>query len=316
MEQGSRKPKIDRRLVATQKIPFRKKFYQLAKQASEQKQVSLAWELLRYAAWLDPDHAKSRAILGYERYENQWLRPSTIKKLKQGLVNHEKFGWLPQDYAKRYENGSRYWQNGWISQDRDSHLHFEYQYWLAARSEHFTLTTNHSLEEGAKLSRQLENLFDVWQHVFVACTITPEELQTRFTAAEKQSADTSEPDKRMLLNLKPLPLDVKKFKVVLFADRDQYNAALKPAQASIDKTMGIYFATAKTAYFFAGEDQDPGTILHEATHQLFQESESAGKDVGSKSNFWLIEAVACYMETLEPVEEKRGFYSVASIKYA
>src|SRR5262249_55287290 len=38
---------------------------------------------------------------------------------------------------------------------------------------------------------------------------------------------------------------------------------------------------------------------HEATHQLFQEWRTAIPDPGRKNNFWIYEAVACYMESLE-----------------
>ncbi len=63
-------------------------------------------------------------------------------------------------------------------------------------------------------------------------------------------------------------------------------------------TLGIYFDSTRTAYFFAGEEQEPGTLFHEATHQLFHEMRPAARDVGREANFWIVEGIACYMETL------------------
>ena len=34
-------------------------------------------------------------------------------------------------------------------------------------TDHYVVTTNHSLEEGVRLARQLETLYDVWQQVFI-----------------------------------------------------------------------------------------------------------------------------------------------------
>ena len=73
---------------------------------------------------------------------------------------------------------------------------------------------------------------------------------------------------------------------------------LQAAEPQIAKTLGYYSNIAKTAYFFAGDQQYAGTLLHEATHQLFREVRSGAIDPGRKNNFWIVEAVACYMESL------------------
>jgi hypothetical protein len=63
-------------------------------------------------------------------------------------------------------------------------------------------------------------------------------------------------------------------------------------------SMGLYVAENHTAYFYAGSEDSERTMYHEATHQLFQQSRRAGRDVGCKANCWLIEGIAMYMETL------------------
>jgi hypothetical protein len=98
--------------------------------------------------------------------------------------------------------------------------------------------------------------------------------------------------------------------VVYYRTRAEYNDALRSAQPKIDITLGIYLDTARTAYFFAGEDQDPGTLYHEATHQLFYETRPAAADVGRRDNFWIVEGIACYMESLA---EKQNYYTLGGM---
>jgi hypothetical protein len=75
-------------------------------------------------------------------------------------------------------------------------------------------------------------------------------------------------------------------------------AALRQRQPRIDETLGIYFDTNREVHFFDGRGQDPGTVYHEAVHQLFHESRSAARHVGGQANFWIIEGIATYFETL------------------
>ena len=86
--------------------------------------------------------------------------------------------------------------------------------------------------------------------------------------------------------------------MVYYRTREEYQQALGIAQPQIDITLGIYFDSTRTAYFFAAEDQERGTLYHEATHQLFQETRPVVNGVGRKDNFWIVEGIACYMESL------------------
>jgi hypothetical protein len=70
-------------------------------------------------------------------------------------------------------------------------------------------------------------------------------------------------------------------------------------QPNIDITSGFYLGSARTAYFFAGEDADDGTIYHEATHQLFSERRPVS-EIDQNANFWVVEGIACFMESYQP----------------
>jgi hypothetical protein len=155
-------------------------------------------------------------------------------------------------------------------------------------STHYVVTTNHSLEEGVRLSQQLERLHAIWQQVFISYLADEVELKRRFAGSAPRALS-------------------KRHDVVCFRTRDQYNQALRPAQPRIDITLGIYLDKTRVAYFFAGQEQDPGTIYHEATHQLFQESRPVARNVARADNFWIVEGVACYMESLA---DCRGYFTL------
>jgi hypothetical protein len=86
--------------------------------------------------------------------------------------------------------------------------------------------------------------------------------------------------------------------VVYFRDKQQYVDALKPSQAQIEMSIGFYSDSARSAYFFASDDAYVGTLYHEGAHQLFRETPPSAVDPGRKNNFWIVEAIACYMESL------------------
>jgi hypothetical protein len=267
-------------------------------------QVEATWRLLHQALAADPEDAIARVALGYELGELGWERAETIAKRKTGYVNHPKFGWIFSEQVPRYDAGMRWYRGNWMNAEQEAKLHVNIKNGWRVETEHFTVTTNQSLEQGVKLARQLEDLLEVWQRVFVAYYLTPDELRARITIAENlaKPIPLDAPKTAERPKPKPLPFNGKHFQVVLFVDQNDYNEALKPAQPRIEMTLGIYFASTKTAYFFAGEKQDQGTLWHEATHQLFQEMRVTSPEAGMRGGFWMLEAVACYMETLEATE--------------
>ena len=92
--------------------------------------------------------------------------------------------------------------------------------------------------------------------------------------------------------------------MVYFRDRDDYAARCGRSMPNIEISIGIY-STRRRAYFFADKQNDDRTLYHEATHQLFHESRPVAPDVGRKANFWIVEGIAMYMESLR---QEDGFY--------
>jgi hypothetical protein len=251
----------------------------LARQAVVEGRSSIAFEMVVEALRENPNHERARKLLGYAKFQDGWHTPFEIKQLRTGKVWREKFGWLPKAHVERYERGERFALGRWMSADEEAGLRSDLKRGWKIETDHYAVTTNHSLEGGVALASQLETLHALWRQVFAPYLYSDAELLKQF--------DGKAP--------RPLP---RQHDVVYFRTRDEYNAALRSAQPQIEMTLGIYFDTNRTAYFFAGDEQNPGTLYHEATHQLFQETRSVAPHVGRKDNFWIVEGIACYMESL------------------
>lgn len=279
------------------------RLFEIAEQAADEEDVQTAHELLYATLRQDPNHAKARAILGYERRDDHWYRPAAIKRLEAGEVWHDRFGWLPEKHVARYEAGERYYRGRWISVAREAEIRSNIKRGWRVETEHFEVVTNHSLDEGVALAKRLEQLHRAWRQLFAAYHTTPAEL------------------KKMVRAGKPNSRPSKRHKVVYFRNRDEYIKHLVKRQPGIERSIGIYKTSDRTAYFFAGEDQDPGTVLHEATHQLFQETSSAKRKVAQKANVWIVEGIACYMESLRSgnrsdTDEPTGYDTVGGYNVA
>ncbi len=254
---------------------------ELARGAIHQKQGSLALGLVLEAAREDPNHEAARRLLGYQRHEDGWFTPFALRKMNQGQLWHERFGWLPEKFVARYEAGERYYRKRWITTEEDARLHADVQHGWVVETEHYRIVTDHSIEGGVALGSHLERLYRVWQQVFVGYDRTIDQLANQF-----EGRSTRRGRQR------------RKYRVVYFRDHDRYVEALRGIEPLIDMTTGIYFQSNRTAYFFAGEEQDLGTVYHEATHQLFSESRPTARDAAARANFWIVEGIALYMESM------------------
>lgn len=253
----------------------------IARKAAAAGRVSFAWELVHEAAREDPDRPEPRALLGFSKQPNGgWSRPYTARKLQQGYVWDDRFGWVLDTQLPRLEKGHRYYRGRWITAQQEAAKRSNMASGWHVDTEHYEVITNHSLEAGVELASRLETLRGLWQQVFV-----------EFLAPRERLMD-------VLAGKARLPVRPVRHTVYYYRNKDEYVAQLQPKQPRIGDTLGIYFSDAEAAYFFAGDEQHPGTVFHEATHQLFQESRPAVENPGMLSNFWLVEGVACYLESL------------------
>ena len=150
-------------------------------------------------------------------------------------------------------------------------------------SPHFTITTSHSARAGLQLAQQLEDMLVAWRQLFFDFWGVKASLKARFNGGKLPLAR---------------PGASQKFAVVLFRDREEYTSLLAQIEPQIARTVGYYQAARKRSFFFAN-DSTVATRFHEATHQFFQESRRVLENVGESSDFWMVEGIALYMESLE-----------------
>jgi hypothetical protein len=156
-------------------------------------------------------------------------------------------------------------------------------------TEHFEIHTNHSLERGVELGVALEDFHRFFMREFAGFFNTPQQMQALF---DPGSADVRGEGRRHV--------------VWYFRTRDEYIAALASKQPGIEVTNGLYLPGVPAAYFFDDPDNPDGrqeTLYHEVTHQLLSESSRSRIEIAQDANFWIIEGIACYMESFHPDAE-------------
>ena len=263
------------------------KLFVCAKAAAKQDRGTLAIQMSLAALQADPDHEKIRKLLGFVPYKNEWRTPWEAEKLKKGYVDHPRFGWMPEKNVKKYEAGQRLHGQKWISENEDRYSRRDITKGWVIESEHYILRTNHSIEEGVRLSRKLEDLYRAWKLLFYRYMASDEGLASLFEG-------------------KSTPKAGRKHQIIIFRDQDDYIAYFAKEDPFAAKTLGLYNVLQKRCCFFSvGSDTDrmaredvDRTLLHEATHQLFSESRRTSEHVAASDNFWIIEGIAMYMESL------------------
>ena len=221
---------------------------------------------------------------------------SGLPRLLRGWLMRARFGIrglvgsVRTMYA-RYERGDRLVGKQWVTAAVDAARRTRIEDGWSVRTDHFLVTSNGSLEAAAELAARLERLHQVWQQLFAGYWTTEQEVKQLF-AGERIARERHQP-----------------FRVFYHRDRDDYNATLKREQPRVVETLGIYFDTQHRAHFFAGPDQDAGTLYHETVHELFQQSRSGAKRAAKKANFWIVEGIATYFETMsEHRDATAGLY--------
>jgi hypothetical protein len=256
--------------------------FEEARAAVEAEDVSLALQHACRVVALDPNHADARRLLGYQRVGEQWAGKYAQHMLKTGNVWSRAHGWIKADHADKYKQGLRPWGQKWITVAEDAERHANIEHGWTVRTDHFQVITNVDRAAAADLAIRLESYYQLWRQLFGEFALTPAELKARLDGKETDG-----------FLRRPM-------KVVYHRNRDEYNQALIRRQPQIGMTLGIYFDAQRESHFFAGDDQDPGTIAHEAVHQFFYESApKPTRHLAATANAWAVEGVACYFETLK-----------------
>lgn len=275
---------------------YGKQLYLLSRRALHSGHPGFAYDLVREIAHHDSDHQKARELLGYTQFGDEWITPFAKKMLQKGYVWHDQFGWLPKAHVSRYESGERNVDGRWMSQDKEEEIRRDFAYAWEIRTDHYLIRTNFSLERGVELGRALEDFYVFFHQTFAGFFNEPEQLQKLFDGSSPAARTNSRP-----------------YTVHYYRSRDEYVERLEKVFPSIKVTNGIYLTRDRTAHFYhdpAGDNA--ATLFHEATHQLFFESHLQDRPIGESAHFWIIEGIACYMESFR---RDRGEFSVGDPRY-
>lgn len=256
-------------------------FFDLARRAVRGGRAGLAFDLALASIQANPDCEPVRRMFSYQKYGGRWRTIYEVRKLRSGNVWSDKFGWLPKGRLHKYGQGERYLAGRWISAEEDAQRHADINTGWDIETEHYSIRTNHSIEAAVAVGKKLETLYRLWRQMFVRYFCSQADMVSLFDGRGRPGSGA-----------RP------KFHIVLFRDRDDYNRSLRASMPNIGISTGVYVESMRRAYFFVGPDSDDRTLYHEATHQLFHESRPVVNGVGSKSNFWIVEGIAMFMESL------------------
>lgn len=270
-------------------LDYANDLYDCAKTAMRSGNATFAYRLVRDVVHSNSDHAGARRLLGYVVDGDEWVTPFEKKKKRKGEVWDDKFGWLPKDHVARYHDGWRYFKRKgrargeWIPAARDNALHADIRNPWVIRTEHYLVKTNYRLERGVEVARKLEDYYRFFFQTFAGFFNSREQMKNLFSGPARSRTRTARP-----------------FVVNYYKNKSEYVAALQRKIPQIAITNGLYLTDTRTAYFFHDPNVDNNhTLYHEATHQIFYESLRRNRTIGMKSHFWIIEGIACYMESFK-----------------
>jgi hypothetical protein len=267
--------------LRSQQQAYAKELYALSRQALTAGHVSFALDLIREILRHDSDHVQARKILGYVRSGDEWVSAFEARMAKARKVWTDEFGWLPKDHVQHYEKGERYYKRRWMPAAEEAALRRDFVNAWEIQTEHYLVKTNHSLERGVDLAKKLEAFHGLFFQMMAGFFNSAAEVQQLFDRGNARTA--------------ALQPNVVHF----YRTREEYIEVLKKeTNQPIEITKGIYFPRSRIAYFFFDpESEDDSTLYHEATHQLLTGSRPMTGEIGIKSDFWIIEGIACYMES-------------------
>lgn len=91
----------------------------------------------------------------------------------------------------------------------------------------------------------------------------------------------------------------RKFRVVLYRDRQEYLSRLQAGNPGIEVSVGYYLFPERTSFFYVGDDTLQSTWIHELTHQFMHETIPGGSRGEISGSIWAVEGIALYMESLQ-----------------
>lgn len=158
--------------------------------------------------------------------------------------------------------------------------------YYSVNSRHFNLVSNADSDSTKVLAAQLEQTFVLWTQIFYSAWAEPGTLAAGLSKADPVTIN--------------FPRNRDKFRVVLMKDRESYLELLGASEEAAGASVGYYWPAGKQSIFYASDELEL-TLNHELTHQFFAESArelDKKSTVGESGDYWIVEGIAMYMESL------------------
>jgi len=283
-------PAGDRAVWANRLKLIRKQYagdlFPLARATYEADLISVAYDLCREIVEYDASHAGARRVLGFVRFRDGWVTPFDAGLLRRGFVWTGRWGWIPGKHVERFGKGQLPLGNRWVSRQEAQRYHADWENAWRVRTSHFEVRTNHDLESGVALGQVLENLHQVFFRLFVGYFRPKEQMRVLFGPG----GGVDDRGKRV----------DKPYRVNFMATREEFIRRMGkflPAKLAA-ASSGLYSPAQRQSFFYYNDGFHQHTVLHEATHQLFSQSKPKTQAERARSNFWVVEGIACHMEWL------------------
>ncbi|QDV60925.1 hypothetical protein [Crateriforma conspicua] len=179
----------------------------------------------------------------------------------------------------------------WLDWDRGTYRTYE--------STHFVIHSQADEASTRSIAIDLERTYWIWTQLFFPLWESRSQVARTFAGmTEPTVADVVQRlrDTQTTLN------DSTRMRIVVFADRARYQRALAEAVPGIENSTGFYADGRRTTFLYVDPIDDAATRRHELTHQLFREATDSrlGRTMpGSRGDFWLVEGIAGYVESLQ-----------------
>jgi hypothetical protein len=251
-----------------------------------------------------PDALYGVEDVGWSAYMRVWQEhqkdPSNLDVRRfLGLPTEEPFVFQ----AKRGRSSPRWleWRPGTFAQVDTSH---------------FTIFSTADELTSRRVAEDLEHCYWVWTQLFFPLWEGSAQVTTAF-------ADW-DPDQSLvefLATRRPRLSIRRQLQVVLLKDKEQYRRTLAAEGNAIEQSTGFYSDSLRTIFLYGIDDDAVETRRHELTHQLFREAtrSSLGQAMpGEQSDFWLVEGIAGYMESMKIGERQAtiGGWDASRLQYA
>ncbi len=205
--------------------------FELAKRAarSESPRYALASVCLREVLDRQPEHREARRLLGYVPYQGGWARPYAIQQIKEGFVDHPKFGWVKAGWVPHLDLSelpappSR-GRVRWLPAAEADQLRSDWASRWHIFTEHFEIQTNVPLADAIGFGRRLEAFHDLFTSLLADVLGENLPLAQRF----RNPKMTGE-------------LSVKRHLVYYFASKEGFTNYLMPTYgADITESLGFF----------------------------------------------------------------------------